>query len=68
MKSVALMRWLTKMITPVGGTLLDCCLGSGTTGMAAMLEGVNFIGIEREEEYLHIAKARIEAVLQRGAP
>ena len=44
------------------------CGNSGTTGMAAMLEGVNFIGIEREEEYLHIAKARIEAVLQRGAP
>ena len=67
-KSVALMRYLVRLVTPMGGVVLDPFLGSGSTGMAAMLEGVDFIGIEREEEYLHIAKARIEAVLQRGAP
>lgn len=52
----------------MGGVVLDPFLGSGTTGMAAMLENVNFVGIEREEEYLHIAKARIEGVLAKGAP
>ena len=67
-KSVALMRYLVRLVTPMGGVVLDPFLGSGSTGMAAMLEGVDFIGIEREEEYLHIAKARIEAVLQRGVP
>jgi site-specific DNA-methyltransferase (adenine-specific) len=67
-KPVNLMRYLLRLVTPPGGTVLDPFLGSGTTGMAAMLEGFNFLGIEREEEYLHFAKARIEAVLQRGAP
>ena len=62
------MRYLIRLVTPSGGVVLDCFLGSGTSGMAAMLENVNFVGIEREEEYLHIAKARIEGVLAKGAP
>lgn len=53
------MRWLVRLVTPPGGTCLDPFLGSGSTGCAAVLEGFNFIGIEREAEYIAIAKARI---------
>lgn len=59
-KPVSLMRWLVRMVTPPNGTLLDPFMGSGTTGVAAFLEGFSFIGIEREAEYLEIARARIE--------
>jgi DNA modification methylase len=58
-KPVNLMRWLTRLITPTGGTILDPMCGSGTTGIAARLEGFSFIGIEREPEYVAIARARI---------
>jgi DNA modification methylase len=53
------MRWLVRLVTPPGGTVLDPFAGSGTTGIAAALEGFNFVGIEREEEYVRIAEARI---------
>lgn len=59
-KPVELMKWLCRLITPPGGTILDCFMGSGSTGKAAMLEGFNFIGIERDPEYLEIARARIQ--------
>lgn len=59
-KPIALMRWLVRMVTPPNGTVLDPFLGSGTTGIAAKLEGFDFIGIERESEYLAIAQARID--------
>jgi DNA modification methylase len=58
-KPVSLMRWLARLITPEGGTVLDPMCGSGTTGIAARLEGFSFIGIEREAEYVDIARARI---------
>jgi site-specific DNA-methyltransferase (adenine-specific) len=48
------------LITPPDGTVLDIFMGSGTTGIASVLEGRHFIGIEREEQYMEIAKARIE--------
>ena len=60
-KPTALMRYLCRLVTPPGGTVLDPFMGSGSTGKAAVLEGFGFIGIEREEEYLEIAKARIGA-------
>ena len=53
------MRWLVRLVTPPGGCVLDPFAGSGTTGIAATLEGFSFIGIEREAEYAEIAKARI---------
>ena len=62
MKPVALMRWLVKLITPINGTVLDPFLGSGTTGMACQYEQRDFIGIEREAEYIQIATRRIAAV------
>jgi DNA modification methylase len=58
-KPIALMRWLVRLVTPPGGTVLDPFAGSGTTGAAAMLEGFDFVGIEREAEYVAIAEARI---------
>lgn len=60
-KSIALMRWLTRLVTPPGGTVLDPFCGSGTTGIAALQEGFRFVGIEKELEYLAIANARIHA-------
>lgn len=59
-KPTSLMRWLVRLITPPGGTVLDCFMGSGSTGKAAVLEGFSFIGIDKEAEYLTIAAARIE--------
>ena len=59
-KPTALMEYLIKLVTPVNGTVMDCFLGSGSTGKAAVRNGFDFIGIERDEEYINIAKARIE--------
>ena len=63
-KPTDLMRYLCRLVTPPGGTVLDPFMGSGSTGKAAMLEGFRFIGIEREAEYVEIAKARIQAAIQ----
>ena len=54
------MRYLCRLVTPPGGVVLDPFTGSGSTGKGAILEGFSFIGIEREAEYLEIAKARIQ--------
>ena len=59
-KPVELMRWLVRLVTPSNGVVLDPFTGSGTTGVAAMLEGAQFVGIEREPEYHAIASARIQ--------
>jgi DNA modification methylase len=58
-KPQKLMRYLCRMITPPGGTVLDPFMGSGSTGLAALSEGFKFIGVEREAEYHKIAEARI---------
>lgn len=67
-KPTALMRYLCKLITPPGGTVLDCFMGSGSTGKAALYEGFSFIGIEQSEEYCAIAKARMDFVLETDLP
>jgi site-specific DNA-methyltransferase (adenine-specific) len=59
-KSVALMSYLVNLITPKNGTCLDSFMGSGSTGVACVEQGFNFIGIERDEAYFEIAKQRIE--------
>lgn len=64
-KSIALMRWLVRLITPPGGTVLDTFAGSGTTGVAALIEGFNFIGCEKTPEYLPILEGRIRHALGR---
>ena len=58
-KPVELMKYLCKLVTPKGGTVLDPFMGSGSTGMAAKDEGFEFIGIEKEKEYIEIAESRI---------
>jgi site-specific DNA-methyltransferase (adenine-specific) len=60
-KPVALMEYLIRTYTKEGGTVLDNCMGSGTTGIACLNTGRRFIGIERLESYFTIAKARIES-------
>jgi site-specific DNA-methyltransferase (adenine-specific) len=60
-KPFDLMRYLCRLITPPNGIVLDPFTGSGSTGKAAMAEGFRFIGIEREAEYIEIARARISA-------
>ena len=59
-KPVALFEYLIKTYTNEGDLVLDNCLGSGTTGIAAINTGRDFIGIEKEAEYVKIAKARIK--------
>lgn len=59
-KSTVLMRWLCRLITPSGGIILDPFMGSGSTGVAAIQEGFQFIGIEREKEYFEMAQRRLE--------
>ena len=53
------MRWLCRLITPPGGTVLDPFTGSGTTGCAAVLEGFGFVGVEQSAEYIEVARSRI---------
>ena len=59
-KPTELMAYLIRMVTPKGGTVLDPFMGSGSTGKAAVREGMKFIGIEREDEYMEISRRRIE--------
>ena len=66
-KPTDLMRYLCRLVTPPGGIVLDPFMGSGSTGKAALLEGFQFIGIEREQQYLDIARARIKAAADEAA-
>ncbi len=65
-KPLSLMKYLCRLITPPTGIILDPFTGSGTTGIAAKEEGFQFIGIEMNEEYMEIAKARIAYGHQQG--
>jgi site-specific DNA-methyltransferase (adenine-specific) len=58
-KPVSLMAYLCRLITPKGGVVLDPFMGSGSTGISALLEDFNFIGMEMDEEYFKIAESRI---------
>jgi DNA modification methylase len=58
-KPVALMQYLCRLVTPPGGLVLDPFCGSGSTGIAALREGFNFFGIEREPEHIETARRRI---------
>lgn len=59
-KPTALMRWLVRLVTPPGGHVFDPFAGSGSTGKAALLEGCRFLGCEMTEEYIPVARARLE--------
>lgn len=58
-KPLALMRWLCRLVTPRGGVILEPFAGSGTTLEAAILEGFDVIGIEREADYLPLIMSRV---------
>jgi predicted methyltransferase len=58
-KPIALMGWLIDLVTPENAVVLDLFMGSGTTGIAALQRGHTFIGIERDPEYMQVARARI---------
>lgn len=62
-KPTLLMRYLCQLVTPMGGTVLDPFMGSGSTGRGAVLSGFGFIGIELSPEYAKIATNRINAVV-----
>lgn len=63
-KPVELMRWLVRLVTPPGGTVLDPFLGSAATAQACLIEGVQFIGIEKEQSYLDLALHRLSRPIQ----
>jgi len=65
-KPLQLMQYMIRLITPPGGTVLDPFMGSGSTGAACMLEGVQFIGIDITPEYIEIAEKRISYWRQRA--
>jgi site-specific DNA-methyltransferase (adenine-specific) len=60
-KPINLMAYLCRLITPPNGIVLDPFMGSGSTGIAAKLEGFDFIGMELDEDYFKIASARVES-------
>jgi DNA modification methylase len=62
-KPTDIMRWIVRLATPAGGVVFDPFTGSGSTGKAAMLEGLRFIGAEMTAEYIPIARARIDAAV-----
>jgi DNA modification methylase/transcriptional regulator with XRE-family HTH domain len=70
-KPIELMQYLVRMVSPRGSTILDCFMGSGSTGKAVMCENrereanYKFIGIELTEEYLPICEARIDYALNK---
>jgi DNA modification methylase len=73
-KSIALMRWLLKLITPPNGVVLDPFMGSGTTGCGAVLEGFRFLGIDKDADgkgnplgYVRISRARLRHYSATGA-
>jgi site-specific DNA-methyltransferase (adenine-specific) len=67
-KPTSLMRYLCRLVTRPGGTVLDPFAGSGSTGKGAILEGFNFIGIEMNKEYCEIAKNRVIHAIENDMP
>lgn len=63
-KPLALIRWLVRLVTPSGGTVLDPFAGSGTTGLAAELEGRKSILIEKEPQYAGVAQQRAASAVK----
>ena len=61
LKPINLMTYLCRLVTPEGGIVLDPFMGSGSTGIAACLEGFRFVGMELDGDYFKIAEARIES-------
>lgn len=58
-KPIKLMSWLCNLVTPPGGLILDPFMGSGSTGVAALQSGFDFVGVELSEDYTEVARRRI---------
>lgn len=67
-KPTALMQWLVRLVTPPGGIVLDPFMGTGSTGRGCVMEGFDFIGIEREAPYVELARLRIAAAAKKAPP
>jgi DNA modification methylase len=65
-KPVDLMRWLCRLVTPKGGTILDPFTGSGSTGVAALAEGFRFVGMEQDAKSVETARRRVMGRLFAG--
>lgn len=65
-KPLALMRWLVRLVTPLGSLVLDPFAGTGTTLVACALEGFDGVGFETEAEYVRIAEAKIKSASTGG--
>lgn len=65
-KPIDLMRWLCRLVTPQGGVVLDPFMGSGSTGIAAVLESFGFVGLELDPLHVDIARGRIDAAQRRA--
>lgn len=66
-KPVALMRWLCRLVTPPGGTVLDPYCGSGSTGVACAADGFRFVGVDHDPSYLQIAERRLNLAHTQGS-
>ena len=65
-KPNALMRWLVRLVCPQGGIVLDPFMGSGSTGVACMQEGMEFVGIDKDKHYCDVADQRMRRELDGG--
>jgi site-specific DNA-methyltransferase (adenine-specific) len=65
-KPIALMRWLIKIYSPRTGLVLDPFMGSGSSGLATVLSGRSFVGIDINQDYVGIAKRRFEELIAAG--
>ena len=68
LKPLALMRWLVRLVCPPGGLVLDPFNGSGSTGVAALAEGMRYVGCEREAEYVEITRRRLASPWEDDEP
>lgn len=59
-KPIALMRYLCRVYCPIGGSVIDPFLGSGSTGIAAITEKMNFVGVDLSQHYVDISERRIQ--------
>jgi DNA modification methylase len=59
-KPIRVLRWLVRLLSRPGATILDPFCGSGSTGVAAMIEGRQFVGVERDPKFVRLSKARLD--------
>jgi hypothetical protein len=63
-KPLALMRWLVRLVTPPGGTVLEPFAGSGTTLEACLIQGFTVVGIEQDEKHAELCRVRLSKPIE----